>query len=137
MGSLAQSGRFTIAPDALAAIRARFSADRADEDETAATIRSVHREAGCLIDPHTAVAVAVAEKEPRDPTVPMVVLSTAHPAKFPDAVRAASGITPQLPEWLGDLGARSERVTVLPADQAAVEKFINAASRAAREGAAA
>ncbi len=137
MGSLAQSRRFTIAPPALDEIRTRFTADRADEGETAATIRSVHKETGILIDPHTAVAVAVAEKEQRDPATPMIVLSTAHPAKFPDAVEAASGIKPALPDWLGDLGARKERITVLPNDQAAVEKFILAASRAAREGAAA
>jgi threonine synthase len=62
----------------------------------------------------------------------MVVLSTAHPAKFPAAVKAASGINPQLPNWLGDLNTRPERVTVLPADQGAVEKFITAASRAAQ-----
>ncbi|MEN3385213.1 MAG: threonine synthase [Hyphomicrobiales bacterium] len=137
MGSLAQSRSFTIAPDPLTEIRSRFTAARADEDETAATVRSVHKEAGYLIDPHTAVAVAVAEKENRDRTVPMVVLSTAHPAKFPAAVLAASGINPALPDWLGDLNARKERVTVLPADQGAIEKFILAASRAAREGAAA
>jgi threonine synthase len=137
MGSLAQSRSFTIAPDPLTEIRSRFTAARADEDETAATVRSVHKEAGYLIDPHTAVAVAVAEKENRDRTVPMVVLSTAHPAKFPAAVQAASGINPALPDWLGDLNARKERVTVLPADQGAIEKFILAASRAAREGAAA
>lgn len=137
MGSLAQSRRFTMAPQALDEIRARFTAGRADEDETAATIRSVHKETGILLDPHTAVAVAVAEKEQRDPGVPMVVLSTAHPAKFPDAVEAASGIKPELPDWLGDLETRKERVTVLPNDQGAVEKFILAASRAAREGAAA
>ena len=137
MGSLAQSRRFSIAPSALAEIRARFAADRADEDETAAAIRAAHREAAYLADPHTAVALAVAEKEPRDPALPMVVLSTAHPAKFPDAVKAASGVTPRLPDWLGDLDTRAERVTVLPADQSTIEKFINAASRAAREGAAA
>jgi threonine synthase len=137
MGSLSQSRSFTIAPDPLTEIRARFTAGRADEDETAATVRSVHKEAGYLIDPHTAVAVAVAEKENRDRTVPMVVLSTAHPAKFPAAVEAASGIDPGLPDWLGDLNARKERITVPPADQGAVEKFILAASRAAREGAAA
>ena len=67
----------------------------------------------------------------------MVVLSTAHPAKFPDAVEAACGMRPKLPDWLADLPSRKERVTVLPADQAAVEKFIVSASRAAREGAAA
>jgi threonine synthase len=137
MGSLTQSGRFSIADNALGEIRARFAAERADEDETAATIRAVHRGTGLLIDPHTAVALAVAQKEPRDPAVPMVVLSTAHAAKFPAAVEAASGVRPTLPEWLGDLGTRSERVTVLPADQGSVEIFINAASRAAREGAAA
>jgi threonine synthase len=81
--------------------------------------------------------VAVAEKENRDPSVPMIVLSTAHPAKFPDAVEAACGTRPALPDWLAHLDARPERVTTLPNDQAAVEKFILAASRAAREGAAA
>jgi threonine synthase len=67
----------------------------------------------------------------------MVVLSTAHAAKFPDAVEAACGVRPPLPEWLGDLNERPERMQVLPADQAKVESFILAASRAAREGAAA
>jgi threonine synthase len=137
MGSLAQSRRFSIAPEPLAEIRSRFTADRADEDETAATIRTIQREAGYLIDPHTAVAVAVAEKEHRDPAVPMVVLSTAHPAKFPAAVKAACGTWPTLPDWLGDLNERQERISLLPNDQGAVEKFILAASRAAREGAAA
>ena len=92
------------------------------------------KEAGYCADPHTAVALAVAEKEHRDPAVPMVVLSTAHPAKFPDAVAAACGVTPALPDWLADLPKRKERVTVLPADQAQVEKFVLSASRAAREG---
>ena len=137
MGSLAQSRQFTIASKALGEIRSRFTADRADEEETAATVRTVHKEAGYLIDPHTAVAVAVAEKEHRDRSVPMVVLSTAHPAKFPDAVKTACGIDPGLPEWLGDLNTRKERITVLPNDQGAVERFVVAASRAAREGAAA
>jgi threonine synthase len=137
MGSLAQSGRFAVASSALATLRAHFSADRADEDETAASIRTVRKETGYLTDPHTAVALAVAEKQPRDPAVPMVVLSTAHPAKFPDAVAAACGVHPKLPDWLAQLNTREERITVLPADQAAVEKFVLAASRAAQEGEAA
>jgi threonine synthase len=137
MGSLAQSRSFTIRAEALSSIRTLFTADRADEEETAATIRTVLRETGYLVDPHTAVGIAVAEKDNREPGVPMVVLSTAHPAKFPDAVEAACGVRPQLPEWLGDLNQRPERVTPLPADQHSVEQFILAASRAAREGAAA
>jgi threonine synthase len=137
MGSLAQSRRFALSARALAEIRACFSADRADEAETAATIRTTLRETGRLVDPHTAVALAVAEKDVHDPSLPMIVLATAHPAKFPDAVEAACGMRPALPDWLADLGERPERVTQLPADQAIVEKAILAASRAANRGAAA
>ncbi|MGE5535167.1 MAG: threonine synthase, partial [Acidobacteriota bacterium] len=137
MGALTQSGRFSIAVPALSKMRELFTAERADEDEVAATIRALKREAGYCADPHTAVALAVAEKESRDPSVPMIVLSTAHPAKFPEAVQAACGARPALPDWLADLGTRRERMTVLPADQAAVERFVIGASRAAREGEAA
>ena len=137
MASLAQSGRFSLSSEALSRIRALFNADRADEEETAATIRTALRETSRLIDPHTAVGLAVAEKETRDPAVPMIVLGTAHPAKFPDAVEAACGVRPALPDWLSDLPERPERATAMPVDQAAIEKFILAASRAAREGAAA
>jgi threonine synthase len=137
MGSLAQSQRYSIAPGPLAEIRSRFAAGRADEEETAAAIRAAYTDADYLIDPHSAVAVAVANKEPRDAAVPMIVLSTAHPAKFPDAVAAACGRRPALPDWLADLPERRERVTTLPADQAAVERYILSASRAAQEGAAA
>jgi len=137
MASLTQGRRFTLSARALSSIRALFTADRADEDEVAATMRTVKRETGNFIDPHTAVAIAVAEKETRDPAVPMVVLSTAHAAKFPDAVEAACGVRPALPEWLTSISERPERVTALPADQSAVERFVLATSRAAHEGAAA
>jgi threonine synthase len=137
MASLAQSRQFAVPAQALSDIRSVFAAGRADEEETAATIRTLLRETGYGVDPHTAVGIAVAEKERRDPAVPMVVLSTAHPAKFPDAVEAACGVRPALPAWLADLGTRSERVTELPADQGQVERFILARSRAAHEGAAA
>ena len=137
MASLAQSRRFALAPAALAGLRSIFSAGRADAEETAASIRTVLRESGHFIDPHTAVGVAVAEKEARDKAVPMVVLGTAHPAKFPDAMAAACGIRPPLPDWLSDLAERPERLTLLPADQAQVERHILATSRATREGAAA
>jgi threonine synthase len=67
----------------------------------------------------------------------MVVLSTAHAAKFPDAVAAAFGVRPALPQWLADLAERPERVTALSAEQTAVEQFVLATSRAAQQGAAA
>jgi threonine synthase len=137
MSGLSHARHFVIAPAALAAIRAHFAAGRADEEETAATMRTVRRETGYLLDPHSAVAFAVAEKDTAEPETPIIVLATAHPAKFPDAVERATGIRPALPDWLAELPHRPERVTVLPVDQPAVERFIANISRAAREGAAA
>ncbi len=135
MASLGQSGRFELPDAALRAIRADFDAGSASEAETAAAIRATLREAGQLIDPHTAVALAVEEKETANPPVPMVMLSTAHPAKFPDAVEAACGVRPELPSWLSGLMTRSERINVMPARQREVEDFVMSVSRAAREGA--
>jgi threonine synthase len=137
MATLGRAQGFTLSGPALSAIRAVFSADRADEQETAATIRTMLREIGQLIDPHTAVGIAVSEKETRDPGVPMIVLATAHPAKFPEAVERACGVRPPLPEWLANLDARPERFTTLPVDQSAVESLILSLSRAAQQGAAA
>src|SRR5262249_33176552 len=84
MESLKQSGRFVLPQPTLAAVREEFDAGRADETETAAAIRAAWREAGELVDPHTAVALAVADRDSTDTKVPNIVLSTAHPAKFPD-----------------------------------------------------
>jgi threonine synthase len=137
MGSLTQSRRFAVSAPALAQIRALFAAGRATEEEVSATMRTVRRETGNFVDPHTAVGIAVAEKEQRDPAVPMVVLSTAHPAKFPEAIETATGARPGLPSWLSDLNQRPQRMTALPADQSAVERFVLSTSRAAQEGAAA
>jgi threonine synthase len=136
MASLKQSGRFALSDAMLAAIRADFDAGRADETETAAAIRATFREAGNLVDPHTAVALAVADRDSSDTSVPNIVLSTAHPAKFPDAVEAACGVRPHLPVWLEGLMSKREQARTMPNDQAEVEKFILSVSRAAKQGVA-
>jgi threonine synthase len=131
MNGLQQSGHFTIPDKALAAIRETFAAGRADEAATSATIAGTLRNAGYLLDPHTAVGVAVAAELDLG-SAPVVALATAHPAKFPAAVKAATGIEPALPAWLSDLYQRQERYDVLANDQGAVEAFIRARSRAGR-----
>ena len=118
MASLAQSGRFSLSVAGAVARSARCSTPIAPtRKKTAATIRTTLRETSRLVDPHTAVALAVAEKETRDPAMPMIVLGTAHPAKFPEAVEAACGVRPGLPDWLSDLPERPERATPMPVDQ--------------------
>ncbi|TGN78429.1 threonine synthase [Bradyrhizobium yuanmingense] len=136
MEQLKQSGRFVLPDPTLAAIREEFDAGRADETETAAAIRAAWREAGELVDPHTAVALAVADRDTTDTKVPSIVLSTAHPAKFPDAVEAACGQRPQLPAWLDGLMTKSEHMRVMKNDQVELERFVLSASRAAKQGVA-
>jgi threonine synthase len=134
MEGLRQSGAFTLDAGTLAGIRRGFDAARVDEADCAATIRETLATSGYLADPHTAVGLAAAARFDTPGAVPMVTLSTAHPAKFPDAVEAACGVRPPLPEWLSDLYERSERITRLPADQSAVAAHILSSSRVVAEG---
>ncbi|PIO99570.1 threonine synthase [Pleomorphomonas carboxyditropha] len=128
MQTLTQSGAFALPDAAFAAIRSEFAAGRASVEATAALIRRLRSEAGYLIDTHGGNGVVVAEAFTGGP-VPMVTLATAHPAKFPDAVQAASGERPALPAFLGDLMERPERMTVLANDLAAVEAFVRRRAR--------
>ncbi|WP_310621085.1 threonine synthase [Flexibacterium corallicola] len=131
MDGLKQSGSFEIPEEALTKIRTKFSAGRASETEISETIKHTIQNSGYLMDPHTAAAMKVAN-ESLEEGVPMVVLSTAHPSKFPDAVEDASNVRPQLPEHLSDLLDREERFTVLPASIQAVEEYVLKNSRAAK-----
>jgi threonine synthase len=130
MDSLKQSGGFAVPETALKAIRAGFAAATTDEAATRATIAETLQASGYLLDPHTAVGLHVARLQPQG-TIPMITLATAHPAKFPAAVKAASGVDPALPAWLADLYERPERLSVLANDAQAVEDFISARTRAA------
>jgi len=137
MASLAQSGAFTLDENALSAIRQDFSADSASEQTVSEEMADTWRGAGYTLDPHTATGTHAARGLLRQrPSTPVVSLATAHPAKFPDAVERATGLRPPLPRHLADLMHRQERFTVLPKEQAAVERFIREKARAVRSAAA-
>ncbi|HEU4753217.1 MAG TPA: threonine synthase, partial [Armatimonadota bacterium] len=96
-----------------------------DDPGTLAEIRHLWTTAGYLADPHTAVGTAAARTHmPEDPSIPVVIAATAHPAKFPDAVERATGLRPPLPARMADLYEREERFSILPPDLAGVEAFV-------------
>jgi threonine synthase len=130
MGSLAQSGEFTIAPGPLARMRETFDAHSASETDCRDEMARAWRESGYVLDPHTAIGVSAARRGlARDPAIPMIVLGTAHPAKFPDAVERAIRLRPALPPHMDDLMRREERFTILPNDPRAVARFIESRAR--------
>lgn len=131
--SLEQSGAFDIPAAALAAIRAEFDATSVGEAETTDEIARTWRDAGYVLDPHTATGVRAARARlAQDPATPVVALSTAHPAKFPDAIERAIGKRPLLPESIAARLEGPERFTVLENDEARIASFIAERARAAR-----
>jgi threonine synthase len=139
MAHLSAHRQFEIAAAPLARIRSDFAAAAVLESETTEEMQKTYRTTGLVIDPHTAVGVAAARRRDarRSKAVPTIVLATAHPAKFPQAVEAAIGVRPVLPPHLADLMMRREHFTVLPNDLGSVESFLRSRARAARHNSAA
>jgi len=124
MDSFKKNGSFSIGEAHMAKAREEFQAYRCDDAQTMEMMRACYRETGYILDPHTAVGVHAGQQVSDDPSVPMVSLACAHPAKFPDAVEEAIGIRPELPEHLADLYDRPEFVTVLKNDLEVVQSFV-------------
>ncbi len=136
MGALDQAGRFDLSEKVLAAMRSDFAAATATTEAVAACIRRVKAESGYLLDPHTACGMVAAQQALPAGDAPSIVLATAHPAKFPDAVEAITGERPALPTRLSSLLKQPERITVLPNDLAAVQRFVAERGHASRGAAA-
>ncbi len=122
MKQFKETGAFRIDPALHKAARAEFNAARCSDDDTLATMKQCYAETGILIDPHTAVALHAAKAQRS--AVPMVIVSTAHPAKFPEAVQKATGITPPVPPRLQVVMKKAEHLMGLPNDYAKVTAFI-------------
>jgi threonine synthase len=125
--AFADTGAIDVPPKAYAAMRELFRGASASEDDTARAMISTLNETGQLVDPHTAVALSALART-GGLKGPVVVMSTAHPAKFPEAVAKASGVTPALPRGAFDLAARPERFDRLPAEAETIKAYVRAFS---------
>jgi threonine synthase len=119
----ARTGRMEFTAAELAKVREVFSSRSVNKAETLGTIASFHRETGYLLDPHTAVGVRAAQDSVTRGETP-VCLATAHPAKFGDAVEAATGIAPPFPPSLAGIEKLPARCEILDADLDLIKSFI-------------
>jgi threonine synthase len=124
MSDFARSRRLILPPAILENLRDRYSAFASDDGETRAAIAAIHQQTGRIIDPHTAVGVAAATKMGKTPG-PVVILSTAHPAKFPDAVKAAIGKAPEIPPRLAGLEQKPENYVVSAPEASLIKQIIS------------
>lgn len=124
MDDLRGKKSFTLSPAAHAKLKSLFASVSVDDEETKRTIAETYADTGQLLDPHTAVGLAAGQRARLDTSAPMVVLATAHPAKFPDAVKAACNMRPALPAHMQDLYSRKERFDVIKNDAGSIKAFI-------------
>ena len=128
--SFAATGALSVPPEVRAIIGELFRGASVSETATTRSILATLTATGELVDPHTAVALAISDVAAHGlGGAPLVTLSTAHAAKFPDAVAAASGVTPTAPRVCAALAERAERFDRLPADAAAVKTYVRAFAR--------
>ncbi len=129
MDGLKQSGSYTVPASAYNEMLKLFSGCRLDDNGTKRVICDIYKTTGELLDPHSAVGVYAGRAAKLDPAIPRLTLATAHPAKFPAAVEAATGVHPPLPPFLADLFQRPERFTTLPNDLDEVKMFVRKHAR--------
>ena len=125
MSTFKATGKLSVEEDRWVEARKLFDSLAVSDEDTCATIADVFKRTGEVLDPHTAIGVKAARECRRNLSTPMVVLGTAHPVKFPDAVeKAGIGKALELPAHLSDLFQRDERCTVLPNAIEAVQAFV-------------
>jgi len=131
MDRFRKDGRYAMDQATMAEISTLFTGFRLSDEGTKQTIREIYETTGELLDPHSAIGVAAGRACRKDATTPMIALATAHAAKFPAAVKAATGVHPELPPRLADLFDRKERFDVLPNDLEQVKAYVRGVARVA------
>ena len=106
----------------LNAIKRNFISEMLDENETIQMIKTINDEHKMVVDPHTAVGVGAVRKLGLEKNC--VVLSTAHPSKFPKAIEDAISKTENLPDSLNYVNDRKEKFEILPNDIEKVKKYV-------------
>jgi len=134
MTTFKDTGDIAVSDAHLNAARAQFEASRSDDAETLTAIKEIHAETGYTLDPHTAVGMKGTQEIAAKESGSVVLLATAHPAKFPDAVEKAIGERPALPDHLADLFDRKEIMTEQPNDIKMVMAYVMGHTRASKDG---
>ena len=122
-----QSGAVKLEDRIIAQTKSLFSAHAVDDEQTCETIARVYRDTGELIDPHTATGVVALQVTPSE-TI-KIILATAHPAKFAEAVEKAGFDEVPLPADMTDLLGREERYTIVENDLNDVQAFVRSVMR--------
>ena len=122
MNDLKEYGELKLEKKDVKKINESFCSESLSDEDTKLVIKEIYKNQGKLIDPHTAVAVGVANKISLKGNI--IVLSTAHPSKFSDVVMKETNIKPELPENVKNILIEKERYEILPKDLNRIKEYI-------------
>jgi len=122
MQSIKNEKKYLIEEKELKKIRKDFVSETISEQELLSCIKKVYENYKIIIDPHTAVGLGALEKI--NLAGKSVVLSTAHPCKFPEAIKKAINIKSDLPDNLNYILSKKENFIVMNNDIEEVKKYI-------------
>ena len=117
-----KNNEYKIDNNDLEKIKKNFISEMLDENETVEMIKDIHEKYRIVVDPHTAVGIGAAKKLELEKNC--VVLSTAHPCKFPKAIEDAISKTEKLPESLSYVYDREEKFDILSNDLEKVKNYV-------------
>ena len=124
MNELNNVGSFKVSKEKLKTLNKTFLGLCVNDQLTLDRIKTTYNDTNLVIDPHTAVGLEAAYSQKKNLTGPCIVLSTAHPIKFPDAVSRAINIVSELPVKYKSILTLKEKYDSMPNNLNILKKFI-------------
>ena len=122
MEELKKNNEFKLNGEQMSILRNDFISESLSEDETKDVIKKINKNYNILVDPHTAIGIGALDKLSNDGI--NIILSTAHPSKFPEVVKVATGKHAELPPKIKKIIEGKEKFDILPNDLNIIKKFI-------------
>ena len=122
MKSIKEKGEYIIDKESLDKINIDFLSSRMDENEVLKTIRTVYEKFNVVLDPHSAIGYGAFDKVNLKGN--NVVLATAHPCKFPDAIEKAINLNAELPNELAFVLGEKENYDIIENDLTKIKQHI-------------
>ena len=113
---------YHLEEDTIKKINVDFLSERLSEDETLKEIRETYNKNKYILDPHTAIGLGVAKKLKINNCI---VLATAHPAKFPDAIIKSINQKTELPNELSHINNKKENFEIINNSLEKIKEYIN------------
>ena len=122
MNDIKEKGKYILDQEKLDKININFLSSKMSEDEVLKTIEEVHKKFNVVLDPHSAIGYGAFDKV--NISGHNIVLATAHPCKFPDAIKNAINFNAELPKELMYILNEKENYEIIDNDIVKVKKHI-------------